>query len=367
MKIIFVTREGYDLAGARVRCFNFAKELKKRGVEAEVFSYSEDLGAKDGIAEASMTFADKIRHNIMAYKRLLLEKNAVIIIQRVNYHSFAPLFRRLVNKNRIVLDMDDWEIREDPKYLFGFYPTSKAEYLTRKIASMSEFCVAASSYLKDYLAEFNKKVYCIPSCVDADLFKPNEDYKGNAAVKFAWTGTLHRKHDAENVKFMIDCFMELKKEKKDILLDIVGDGIYADEVLLHISESAAAESVNFVKWMHPDKVALYLESIDIGLFPLAQDTKFNVSKSPVKLFEYMAMGKPTVSSSVGESKKIIESGKDGFLAEDKKDFIAGMKLLSENRGIGRAMGLNARKKILSDYSLSIAGDRLFKALKEAEK
>ena len=31
MKVIFVTREGYDLAGARVRCFNFAKELKRRG------------------------------------------------------------------------------------------------------------------------------------------------------------------------------------------------------------------------------------------------------------------------------------------------------------------------------------------------
>lgn len=362
MKIIFVTREGYDLAGARIRSFNFARELRRRGLNAEVISYSADLGARDGTGEASMSLLEKVRHNIAAYKRLSKEKGAIIIIQRFNYHSFAPLFSRIINKNRIVLDMDDWEIREDPKYLFGFYPTSKAEYLTRKIASMSEFCIAASCYLKDYLASFNKKIYYIPSCVDTDLFNPSKVHERNANVKFAWTGTFHRKHDVENVKFIIDCFMEVRKQIKTISLDIVGDGIYSRDVLSYISERECGDSVNSIGWIHPDKIASYLGGVDVGLFPLIQNTKFNLSKSPVKLFEYMAMGKSTVSSSVGEAVNIIEDGKDGFLAKDREDFVKKMTVLAENTNLRQEMGQDARKKILGNYSLNIAGDRLFNAL-----
>jgi glycosyltransferase involved in cell wall biosynthesis len=366
MKVIFITREGYNLAGARVRSFNFAKELAKYGVETEVLSYAENLGAKDGINESSMSFSEKIGHNITAYKKLSKEKNAVFIIQRFNYHSFAPLFSRIIGKNRIVLDLDDWEIRENPAYILGFYPTSKAEYLTRKTASLSGFCIAASSYLKNYLASFNDKVYYIPSCVDTDLFSPGESSGGNGHVKFAWTGTLHRKHDAENVKFIIDCFAALKNGIKPVSLDIAGDGIYSGEVVSYISKNRLGDSVNFTGWIHPDKVASYLDRIDVGLFPLIQNTKFNMSKSPVKLFEYMAMEKPVISSFMGEAGNIIEHGKDGFLAKDKEDFISHMKFLFNNSGLRENAGKNARKKIIADYSLNTAGKRLFNALMDMD-
>lgn len=367
MKVIFVTREGYNLAGGRIRSYNFAKELRRRGVETETLSYAENLGAKDGINEGSMSLLEKIRHNITAYKRLSKEKGAIIIIQRVNYHSFAPLFSHIVRKNRIVLDMDDWEMREDPKYILGFYPTSKAEYLTRKIASFSSFCIAASSYLKDYLAPFSKRVYYIPSCVDTGLFTPKGSYRKNNCLKFAWTGTLHRRDDVENVKFIIDCFAILKTRIKAVSLDIVGDGIYAGEVLSYISRHDLKGSVNFIGWIYPDKVASYLEEIDVGLFPLIQNTKFNMSKSPVKLFEYMAMGKATVSSFMGEARNIIDNEKDGFLVKDKEDFIRYMEFLFNNNDLCKKMGKNAREKIINNYSLNIAGEKLFNALMDINR
>ena len=46
MKVLFITREGYGLSGARVRCYNFARELAGHGIEARVFSFAEQLGAK---------------------------------------------------------------------------------------------------------------------------------------------------------------------------------------------------------------------------------------------------------------------------------------------------------------------------------
>lgn len=363
MKVIFVTREGYNLPGARIRGYGFARELAKKGLETEVLSYADTLGAKDGVHEGSMGLAEKIRHNIAAYKRLAGEKDAVIILQRVNYHSFGPLLNRIIKKNRLVLDMDDWEIREDPKYLFGFYPTSKAEYLTRRIAGMAEFCIAGSRYLTDYLRRFNKKTYYIPSCVDTEKFCPNGVEKDKESIKFCWIGTLHRRDDVENVKFAIDCFRELKLDSPDLSLDIIGDGIYRVEIEQYILNNNPSRKVNFIGWIHPDRVPEYLDRIDVGLFPLIQDTKFNLSKSPTKLFEYMAMGKPTVSCRRGEAVYVIEDGKEGFLAENRDIFIDKMKALAEDKGLRKEIGEKAREKIIRDYSLKIAADNLFNAIK----
>jgi len=54
MRIIFITREGYNLPGARIRCYNFTKELAKYGINTEVLSFSDTLWAKDGERESRM-------------------------------------------------------------------------------------------------------------------------------------------------------------------------------------------------------------------------------------------------------------------------------------------------------------------------
>ncbi len=172
MKVIFITREGYDLPGARIRCYNFAKELVRRGIDAEVLSFSDTLGAKDGMNESKMGVSDKIKYNYLAFRKLIGNKEVIFFLQRFNYHSFAPYLASFFNKNKIVLDLDDWEMRENPEYYLGFYPSSKAHYLTRIIARRSLFCVSASRFLQEFLRQFNKNIYYIPSGVDTEIFKP---------------------------------------------------------------------------------------------------------------------------------------------------------------------------------------------------
>ena len=97
MKVIFVTREDSQMPAVRVRCHNFARHLQKAGIDAEVFSYADQLKAKSGKEEKSMSWAEKIFYNYKAYRKLS-SKKAVLIMQRFNYHSFAPLFLKLFNK-----------------------------------------------------------------------------------------------------------------------------------------------------------------------------------------------------------------------------------------------------------------------------
>lgn len=74
------------------------------------------------------------------------------------------------------------------------------------------------------------------------------------------------------------------------------------------------------------------------------------------------MEKPTVSSCIGEASIIIEDGKDGFLAIDRTEFLDKMEELVKDSALRKEMGANARKKILQNYSLNLAGNRLFALL-----
>ena len=82
-----------------------------------------------------------------------------------------------------------------------------------------------------------------------------------------------------------------------------------------------------------------------------------MSKSPVKLFEYMAKAKPVVASATGEANYIIKNGCNGFLASGKNEFILYMEQLMRNPGLAEKVGLAARKTVEENYSLNVLGER----------
>ncbi|MCK4994147.1 MAG: glycosyltransferase [Candidatus Omnitrophica bacterium] len=355
MKVIFITRENSKMPAVRVRCHNFAKHLEKAGIKTEIFSYADVLGAKSGKEEMNMTWAQKCLYNLRAYLRLSSE-DAVLILQRFNYHSFAPLLLKMLNKNKLVFDLDDWEARENIRYYFNRIPNSKAEIMMRFIARRSDLCIGASRFLFKYLCCYNNKVLYMPTAVDTDFFKPVIEEKKNKDIVLSWIGTIHRKDNVENIGFLIECFKTVNAAYPKTRLEIRGDGIFY-ETVNDLVNNCGNSNISLKPWIDPENIPEYLQEIDIGIMPLIQDTKFNKAKSPTRLFEYMAMAKPVVASCIGETKEIIDSGVNGLLADTKEDFVKSMKFLIENGNIRKTLGENSRKTIEDKFSLKkVAGE-----------
>ncbi|HIE43856.1 MAG TPA: glycosyltransferase family 1 protein [Candidatus Omnitrophica bacterium] len=361
MKVIFITREGYRLPGARVRCYFFAEGLKKKGIDTEVLSFADHLCALDGEREKRMSLLKRISLNRAALTKLSKEKGALLYLQRVHYHSFAPFLAHLLKKNKLILDMDDWEMKEKPRYYLRFLPSSKAEFFLRQIARRCEFLVAASHFLKTFLSSYNTNVYYIPTGVDTDLFKPRETRR-DKKITISWIGTIHRRDNVENILFLIDIFCRLKDRYSNICLEIAGDGLYGNRIKALIA-GYGRKDIIWKGWINPELIPGYLSTIDIGTMPLIQKIKFNQAKSPLKLFEYMAMGKPTISSNIGEARYIIKNGKSGFLAEDREQFIRSLEELILNPQLRESIGREAKRVIEKDYSLSVVVEKLYKIVK----
>ena len=100
-----------------------------------------------------------------------------------------------------------------------------------------------------------------------------------------------------------------------------------------------------------------IQTYDIGLVALEQDTAFNKSKSPVKLFEMMSCAKPVIASRIGECQLVIQDGVNGFLATGEDAFLDNMRQLCESSERRITMGQRARETIIARYSLDVCVDR----------
>ena len=106
-----------------------------------------------------------------------------------------------------------------------------------------------------------------------------------------------------------------------------------------------------------NEVPSYLNACEILAAPYnpstyAETRKFGFFYSPIKLFEYMACGRPIVTSSCGNIPSIIKNKSTGCLFEpgNIEDLANAILFLLKNRKLSKKMGNNARKEVETKYS-----------------
>jgi glycosyltransferase involved in cell wall biosynthesis len=371
-KILFLGMGGKYSASYRVRCENFAKEMKRRGYQAEAVSF---YGLHDKF----------IRDNTSMFVRLWDLKRCIIIVlmylrivfryrdssilycQKVDYPALAAYIACIGSGKKLVIDYDDWD-----KTTFGefFYrlnkvPVLRFEFLTRLLINKSSLCVVASEYLKKIFESWKiKKLYFVPTGVDGSVFLRKNKDASNKVITISWMGTIY-KINAEWLYYFLNIYKEVKKEvnDKEIALEIAGEGTFEGYVNEYVRKNNI-DDVRFLGWMPHEQIPEYLNRIDIGVFPMEKDREYERSKSPTKLFEYMACGIPCVASKIGELANVIEDGKNGYLASNKEEFKGKLLNLINDRQLRKKMGEEAAKTVRGKYSLEKCGEMLEKALKE---
>lgn len=346
------------MPGARVRCYKFAEYLRQFGMDAHVMSYKDHLGAKDGVQESMMGDAERIWRNIKAFFRFSRTSDTILCLQRIHYHYLGAFMAHEAWGCKLVLDVDDWDLKYNPFNGLSKIPWLRGKYLHTKIGRISECCIAASKNLERFLKNINPKTYYIPTGVDTDQFDIALTKKNNrrdSDVVFSWVGTVFRKDNVENLLFIIEKFAQLNAKNKNVRLEIVGGGPLMGSVISYMEHSCRDANIKLVGWINPSDIQNYLATIDVGLFPLTQDSNFNISKSPTKLFEYMALGKPTVSHKIGDIAHVITHGENGFLVDlnDPHKFTEYMEMLAENESLRKEMGENAYEHVTKNYSLKV--------------
>jgi glycosyltransferase involved in cell wall biosynthesis len=91
--------------------------------------------------------------------------------------------------------------------------------------------------------------------------------------------------------------------------------------------------------------------------------------SPLKIFEYMAMGKPVIATPIGQIKDIIEDNISGRLiySDQVEELKNAVIRLYEDKDYRDTLGKNARKVVMDNYTWEINARKIEDICREVLK
>lgn len=156
----------------------------------------------------------------------------------------------------------------------------------------------------------------------------------------AYTGRLIR---GKGVETLISAFAGLKNRDRLWLLLVgqVYSPIYAESVA-----KLALENVRFTGFIPPGQVHEFQLCADILVLPSERDLAYARYTSPIKLFEYMASGKPLVASALEGITEVIRDGENGLLfpPSDSGALARAMQYLLDHPAKARLLADRARQE-----------------------
>ena len=145
---------------------------------------------------------------------------------------------------------------------------------------------------------------------------------------------------------LLEGFRKIQKIFPDVKLLMVGDGNALEDLKELAVALGVSKSVVFTGRVPNHEVVNYIAIADIGISYIPINENFNYNP-PLKTFEYLACGLPTIATKTESNSKIITDGFNGILVDDTPDDLADriIKLLTD-KGLQKHLSQNARNGIM---------------------
>jgi glycosyltransferase involved in cell wall biosynthesis len=212
----------------------------------------------------------------------------------------------------------------------------------------------------------SSKVFTVPNGVDPDKFSPRkkskrllEKYELFEKVVVGYVGGFVKDEpEGRDVLGLLSAFkILLTNVKVPIKLLMIGrmDEEYLAEVL---RDYGLSDSVVFTSHIKHSEVPTYMNLIDIAVAPYYKASLGY--RSPIKLFEYMAMAKPTIIPDVGQASEILINKENAVLVkpESPVHMAEALLLLTQNLAMREEIGKNSRKLVIENYTWKHNANRI---------
>ena len=150
---------------------------------------------------------------------------------------------------------------------------------------------------------------------------------------------------------LIRAFSKVKENEEDVKLLMVGDGTDRSNLERLAGELGIADTIMFTGQVYSHEIPNFIVAADIGVSAVPPLDFYKLS-SPIKMFEYMAMGKPVVANEeIPEQKEIIKESGGGILVKfEAESFAEGIIKLLDNPEMAKEMGRRGREWVVKNRS-----------------
>lgn len=360
-----------DLSGGgTVRGYLLAQVLRQLNYQVEIigFNFGKDLYAiaPDGIPVVSI--AGSNYPNFFGSVRQLLKRldGDIIYAVKPKPSSFGVALIKKLNSHRpLLLDMDDWEMSWHGGFDWKYQPGIKqfARDILKKngaltfpdhpvyinwMESMVKFADAVTidtQFLQDrfggvYVPNGKDTAMFNPDKYDADASRQKYGLSSYRILMFPGAPRPHK--GVEDVLMALD-----KLNQEDLRLVIVGGSPYDD-----YDDRLIEKWGRWIIMLPKSPVEAMPEIVAAAHVVVVpqRDTVVARAQFPLKLTDGMAMGKPVISTRVGDIPEILAD--TGYLVDPNSPEQVAMQIeaIFDNYDLARVRGQKARERCIEKYS-----------------
>ncbi len=318
--------QGKEVAASRYRILQYIPYLQDHGVACTVREFPGSL--KDYLGLIS-----------------ILPQYDCVFVQRKRFHfPFLPVFRS--KARRIVYDLDDAVMFKNS--LAGSPYSSTRQKRFRNMVMKSDTVIAGNTFLRDEVLKHHSRVTVIPTSIPVARYRLKDHSVKKDRVTIGWIGDHGSIHYLEKMKGIWD---ELgRKYPGHVELKIVCDVFFDCENI----------EVKKVQWSQETEVAELMD-MDIGVMPL-KDDPWSWGKCGLKILQYFGVGIPAVCTPVGVNRDVVIDGRNGYWAQNEREWIDAISLLIEDRIKRAQMGKEGRRILEHGYTLEANAHRMLAVL-----
>ena len=233
--------------------------------------------------------------------------------------------------------------------------------------------VAVTQALKEVIKKiYNipaEKIVVIPNGTNTDLFRPMDQKVARKELKFnqdakyvCFIGGLA---PWQGVEYLIQSAPLILKEFKNTKFLIVGDGMLKKELVELAEKTGMSDNFIFTGAVPYEEVPKYINACDVCV---VYKKPLKSGYSPLKLYEYIACGKPVVASRISGF-EILEENNAGILVEPEntKELAKAIIKLLKNEKLREEMGKNGREYVVKYHSWESIARKVAKVCKDVTK
>ena len=212
-----------------------------------------------------------------------------------------------------------------------------------------------------------EKTVLIESATDPELFRPLDEGVCRqrlgldpAGRYVGFVGSFFRH---QGIDILIDAAPTIVHRLPDVRFLLVGDGVMRRTWAERISKRGLSASFLFTGQVPYSEVPLYIGATELCVAPFLADRG---DASPLKLFDYLACGRPVVASDIRPLHDLLSraQGIASVPPEDPEALGKEIVRLLEDQEAARRLGENGRRWVLEAHSWQAAAKRLLRVCEE---
>lgn len=366
-KKVCIVTSGHPAFDERI-FWKFAKYLHKAGHSVSIFCSTQEIQqVADGIAITGFNGTSyKKWKKIDEFYSLINQFNPNLIICSEMLPVFSALKFRKGNPNaKIILDITEWYpeniafkyegLKRWVKYFQLLVPyvfiLQKVDHLIiGEITKKNRYDFLANLKPKTIIGYYPVQKY----------FNYKKPDLSNEEIILGYAGVITFER---GIKKLLQASVSIanKFPQKKFRLLLFGKFTYENEEVEFKEKISAINNlkIEFVDWTDYDKMSSVIERMDI-CFDLRMRNFIYSNSLPIKIFEYMACGKPFIYSDIKPIRDEMDYKKYGFLVDpnSETEIVSAIESYLNNPELVEQHSMNARKLIEESKNWEIESKKL---------